>query len=336
MLCAMALTVALFYYNNDVLPDANHRLKTLTADIHKMHPTIAIKEGVFIDDFEGYHLLVREVGEDGVSLHDVTIYILDPRQPTRTVHAPRGELMYSDDGNELIIRLYDGEIHEVDKEDESSYFLLDFQTHDIIFDDLGTKLERRFETGARGDRELSAAHMRELTRALEAELAQEADSMAASTEAALEGLRGGIHSLLQSESSETNHPSDFVSRARILLRSVRNAESRMERQQRHINRYLVEIHKKYAFPFACIVFVLLGAPLGARVRRGGLGVGGGLSFVFFLLYYMASLGGEKLGDRGLIPPALGMWGINIALGAAGLALVLRRDARFPFRRVGLR
>ena len=80
------------------------------------------------------------------------------------------------------------------------------------------------------------------------------------------------------------------------------------------------------------MFVFLGAPLGAKVRRGGAGVGAGLSFLFFLLYYMASLGGEKLGDRGIIPPALGMWGINILLGGIGLALVLKRDHRFPFRR----
>ena len=81
-----------------------------------------------------------------------------------------------------------------------------------------------------------------------------------------------------------------------------------------------------------IITALIGAPLGARVRRGGVGVGGGLSFLFFLVYYMASLGGEKLGDRGLIPPALGMWGINLILGAVGLVLVLHLDSRWPFRR----
>ena len=68
------------------------------------------------------------------------------------------------------------------------------------------------------------------------------------------------------------------------------------------------------------------------MRRGGAGVAGGVSFLFFLVYYMASLGGEKLGDRGFISPALGMWGINVILGIWGLFLVLRRDARLRLRR----
>ena len=76
----------------------------------------------------------------------------------------------------------------------------------------------------------------------------------------------------------------------------------------------------------------MGAPLGAWARRGGIGVGGGLSFLFFLLYYVATLEGETLGDRGFLPPAVGMWSINVLLGLTGIALVLRRDMRFPFRR----
>ena len=81
-----------------------HRLKTLTADIHKMRPTIAIRERVFLDEFDGYRILVREVEETENVLRDVTIYAIDPREPTKTIHAPRGELLYGDDGNKLIIR----------------------------------------------------------------------------------------------------------------------------------------------------------------------------------------------------------------------------------------
>jgi lipopolysaccharide export system permease protein len=330
-LCAMLLTVALFYYNNAVLPEANHRLKTLTADIHKMRPTIAIRERVFLDDFDGYRLLVREVEDESNIVRDVTIYALDPQEPTRTIHAPWGELLYDDGGNRLTIRLHDGEIHEVDREDQSSYFLLDFETHDLIFDDLGTKLERRDEGGIRGDRELSVETMRELAGKLEAENVAQADSLVENVARDLDELRDAVRETLAAADPARIRPADFASRARIQLRKIRNAESRVERKDRDINRYKVEIHKKYSFPFACVVFVLLGAPLGARIRRGGAGVGGGLSFLFFLLYYMASLGGEKLGDRGIISPALGMWGINILLGGVGLYLALRRDKRLRFR-----
>ncbi|MGH2570817.1 MAG: LptF/LptG family permease, partial [bacterium] len=170
-----------------------------------------------------------------------------------------------------------------------------------------------------------------LTRTLETERAADADSRVQGAAEGLRELRQQVRGVLAG-SATAFRPAELPSQARVLLRKLQSAERRVERKTRDINRYAVEIHKKYAFPVACFVFVLLGAPLGARMRRGGAGVGGGVSFAFFLVYYMASLGGEKLGDRGFIPPALGMWGINIVLGAWGLVLVLRRDARLVVRR----
>jgi lipopolysaccharide export system permease protein len=331
-LASLVLTAGLFYYNNAVLPDANHRLKNLRSDIQKTRPTIAIREGVFMDEFEGYRILVDDIDDVKGIVHGVTIYVLDPREPTRTINAPWGELLQADGGNALVIRLHDGEIHEVDKEDRSSYFLLNFETHDLIFDDLGTKLERRLDGGIRGDRELPTSEMLALTRTLEVERAADADSLREGAAEGLLDLRRQVRSALQDGGPEALRPAELPSQARILLRKLQSAERRVERKTRDINRYAVEIHKKYAFPVACFVFVLLGAPLGARMRRGGAGVGGGVSFLFFLVYYMASLGGEKLGDRGFIPPALGMWGINVVLGVWGLVLVLGRDARLGTRR----
>lgn len=330
VLAAVALTVGLVYYNNVVLPEANHRLKTLTADIRKMRPTIAIREGVFMDDFDGYTLLVQKVEAEENIIRDVTVYVRDPRQPTRTIHAPWGELISENEGDRLVIRLHEGEIHEIDKEEAANYFLLDFETHDLIFDDLGTQLERREIGDTRGDRELSAPRMRELTEEFRVEKQAQSDSLFANSADALDTLRQDLQRTLAGVSDQ--RPAEYHSKARILVRKLRSNLRAIDRKERDINRYEVEIQKKYSFPFACIVFVLVGAPLGARVRRGGAGVGGGLSFLFFLVYYMATIGGEKMGDRGIISPLLGMWGINIALGLAGLLFVFRKDSRWPFHR----
>jgi lipopolysaccharide export system permease protein len=90
-----------------------------------------------------------------------------------------------------------------------------------------------------------------------------------------------------------------------------------------INEYLVEIHKKYSIPVACIVFVFIGVPLGIMARRGTFGVAATLSLGFFLLYWASLIGGEKLADRGFIAPWIGMWIANIVLGALGIYLTLR-------------
>jgi lipopolysaccharide export system permease protein len=332
LVAAAVLTVALFGYNNLVLPEANHRLKTLTTDIHRTRPTISIREGVFMDDFEGYRLLVRDVDDEANEIRDVTVYVLDPRQPARTIHAPRGTLIPEDGGNRLVIRLFDGEIHEVDKDDPKSYFLLRFEVHDLIFGDLGTRLERRNGESIRGDRELSVKAMRAVVDSLESRREAEADSLGRAAGAGIDELYEQIGKWRTAAVGDAPaRPSEMLTRARILMRRLQGIDRQIERRTRDIHKYEVEIQKKHSFPFACLVFVFLGAPLGAWARRGGVGVGGGLSFLFFLLYYTATLGGEKLGDRGIVSPALGMWGINAVLGLVGLLLVLRRDARFPFR-----
>jgi len=93
----------------------------------------------------------------------------------------------------------------------------------------------------------------------------------------------------------------------------------------------VEIHKKFSLPAACVVFVLVGAPIGMRVRRAGPAVAF-VSVAFFLFYYMCLVGGEELANRLLLPPWLAMWLANIVIGVFGIrwtleACELRASAR---------
>ncbi|MDH7515244.1 MAG: LptF/LptG family permease, partial [Bacteroidota bacterium] len=92
---------------------------------------------------------------------------------------------------------------------------------------------------------------------------------------------------------------------------------------KQMNAYLVEIYKKYSIPVACFVFVFIGAPLGMMARRGGFGVGAGMSLGFFLFYWACLIGGEKLADRGVLSPFVGMWSANIILGLCGAFLTVR-------------
>lgn len=84
----------------------------------------------------------------------------------------------------------------------------------------------------------------------------------------------------------------------------------------------VEFHKKFSLPAACVVFVLIGAPLGMRVRRAGPAVAF-VSIAFFLFYYLCLVGGEELANRLLLPPWLAMWLANLVLGGWGLWAMAR-------------
>lgn len=114
----------------------------------------------------------------------------------------------------------------------------------------------------------------------------------------------------------------LIEQERVLSRSKWSAD-RFNR-----NAALVEIHKKFAIPFACIAFGVLGLPLGITNRRGGKSSGFSLSIAIIVAYYLMLTNGEELASSGKIPPALGMWAANVTLLAVGIYLLSRanRDA----------
>jgi lipopolysaccharide export system permease protein len=106
---------------------------------------------------------------------------------------------------------------------------------------------------------------------------------------------------------------------------ARTAEVKMrfETSQRAMNRYEIEINKKFALAAACLIFVILGAPLALRFPRGGVGLVLLVSLIVFALYYVGLIGGESLANKGIIPPFWAMWGTNAILTVIGVVLLMR-------------
>jgi len=98
---------------------------------------------------------------------------------------------------------------------------------------------------------------------------------------------------------------------------------RLDTSRRAKNRYEIEIHKKFALAAACLIFVVLGAPLALRFPRGGVGLVLLVSLIVFALYYVGLIGGESLANKGLVPPFWAMWGTNVVLTVVGIVLLFR-------------
>jgi len=96
-------------------------------------------------------------------------------------------------------------------------------------------------------------------------------------------------------------------KTQAVIQRLKSSEKNIDFYRKQIYKYEVEIHKKFAIPFASIVFILIGAPLGIKAKKGSLGVGVSFSIGFFLLYWVFLIGGEELADRQLISPFLAMW-----------------------------
>jgi len=336
LLAAGGLAMGLTLFNNYVYPDANHAFASLLVDIGRMRPTVKLQEGVFITDFPGYNLLVKSVNGMTNEMRGITIYQMHAGAPPTTILAERGFLTYTPDGRTAVLELEDGEIHEIpsDEQGASRYHRLHFRKHTINIQGAGGLLERTVRN-ARGDREKSAAQLlterddvvRDYDRSLAGHRQRfrklgvpERDIAALAPERA--PWVPHIASALVGWFRRTDPLDDLVKRFPQL--ELDASLWRMERLAllRRAAGLSVEIHKKFALPVACVVFVLIGAPIGMRVRRAGPAVAFA-SIGFFLFYYVCLIGGEELANRLMLPAWLAMWLANIVLGLLGLDLTAR-------------
>ena len=141
------------------------------------------------------------------------------------------------------------------------------------------------------------------------------------------GVEGRVTPALQraanAEPSATSTPGVDSLELRMFRGRLHDAREQIDMHAKTRDRYLVEIHKKFSLAVACIVFVLVGAPMDLRFPRGGVGLVIGVSLGIFALYYVGLIGGEALADRSIISPVWGMWGTNIIMAVLGLVMTAR-------------
>ncbi|MCK4813594.1 MAG: LptF/LptG family permease [Candidatus Marinimicrobia bacterium] len=333
LLFGIIIAGAMLYYNNNILPDANHKYKLLRQDIAYKHPDINFDAGYFLDDIPNYRILIREKRND--MLYGLLIYH-DAGGVQETIWAKRGKLEII--GDKVILSLEDGEYHEFVQDRTEEYKRSSFDKYRIVVAVKNLELRRR-DSKYRSDREMSIPDMavkldeyRDLQQKAHLNILKNLAGAGIDTS----GVKPHNGLLIADQALQAVKDSSTVSgltntekkALRTRLRELENTKMRVRsfrdmarRYQQAENKYLVEIHKKIAMPVAAIIFVLIGAPLGMIVRRGGLGISGGISLAFFLIYWGVLMTGERLADRLLMAPWLAMWGANIIFAVIGLILV---------------
>ena len=107
-----------------------------------------------------------------------------------------------------------------------------------------------------------------------------------------------------------------------LRKGIKTDFNLISNYKKYINKYLVELHKKFSIPFASLIFIIIGAPLGILSKKGGFAMSTSISLGFFVIYWGFLIGGEEFADRGAISPMIAMWQPNFFLGILGLFLLL--------------
>ncbi|MEE9167265.1 MAG: LptF/LptG family permease [Candidatus Neomarinimicrobiota bacterium] len=317
----------LIYFNNAVLPEMNHKARLLGRDIYRKRPDLNVEAGYFIDDLPDYSFIVR--GKRGNRYQDVRIFGKDRVKTQTSIHAAEGT--FTTIGEVILITLYDGEIHELDVKNFANYRRIAFEKHRIAVSADDLVLQRR-ETTSRSDREMTLNMMKEKIKGYEKRTSDARKRMTALMENKMPGvsLPMNFHEAIELIDNQMKmYGADTTMRKDTMLINQRtlNTLSRrlradyqlLEGYQRSINRYRVEIHKKFSIPVACIAFILVGTPLGVMIRRGAAL----LSLGFFVIYWIFLIAGEELADRNLLSPVLAMWTPNAVLSVVGIYLSFR-------------
>ncbi len=358
MILSVGLTACMLKFNSQVLPAANFRASSLWKDIRKKRPGFELTAGVFYNGIDNYSILVQELPTESNELIDVTVfdYSENNRQQV-TIKAKHGELRPHEHNSSVELILKDGEMHRIipakKRDDVPRYERLKFKKHRLSLDLSELSFERSNpEDGYRSDRTMPSDLM-----------VRYVDSLGISVDIHRvkiqnTGLRFLADSTYRSASDipkpppvteETGeiHPTERVALGSLTkvkqiqvyeaaLNNVRAARTSLDNTKRSIeyemekaNRYRVEIHKKYSIAVACIIFSLIGIPLGLSMKRGGLGAVGATALGIFLFYWVTLVQGEKLADRSMLQPWIGMWGANLVMLiiAGGLTLFVLLDLR---------
>ncbi|MBM4179594.1 MAG: YjgP/YjgQ family permease [Ignavibacteria bacterium] len=315
-----------FWYTDNVLPDSNVRLTGMMRDIESTKPSFAVEEGQFTTYNATTSILARRVLPNGVML-GVSIYDKSKSDFVNVVSADSGRLAFSPSLTRLVIQLTSGEIHQRGIRNPDEYRVVSFDRYQIVLPADKFFYEASDVTGSsRGEREMTIDDMQKIVNNAQAQeqmAVQRYDSIFMQHIQDLKTYHKGLPADV-SRDDGLQRASSFIMTAQSMMESE-NQRAKAE----HIaaNRYLVEIHKKYAIPFACLLFVFVGSPLGILTKGGNFGTSAMYSLGFYVLYWMCMIGGEEFADRGLLSPLVAMWLGNAIIGVIGIWITVRVNNR---------
>src|SRR6185369_7355532 len=249
-------------------PEANFRAAALRNDISRKKPTALITPRTLIRDFDNYLIWIETLDQASGRIGGVRIYSIEPGKPLRYTYADSAYMEYANGGKSILIHLLGGENHFVDPKESANYVRVAFKSQDVAIDNVDATLERHTRS-YRTDREMNIQDMYAIVKASEGRLkalrqeyrqkifdelhAMDIVLAADTVKDALPRLMKGtwwkddpISSLASAEVKKQEKDKMYL---------VERYERREENERKEISQYLVEIHKKFSIPVACLVFV---------------------------------------------------------------------------------
>ncbi len=350
--------VGAFYFQNNIMPIAQVKLYTLLYSMRQKSPELDIPEGVFYKEITGFNVYVRHKNNSSGLLKDMMIYdYSEGFNNARIIVADSGRLKTSTNKLYLILSLFNGESFENLKSQGTNlqnksavpYRRESFKTKDILieFDANFTRTDESFMQNQYMGKKLDdlQTSIDSMTMRLDSIKKINAKSIVESS------YKKSLKSnKTRKESNETtiekkeepiivmNFDSLYLaqtpgSKSGLLTRAKATVESTKSEnyfkamiigdEAYKLRRHIIEWHKKFTLSFACLVFFFIGAPLGAIIRKGGLGMPVIISVILFIFYYIIDNIGFKMARDGVWTALEGMWLSSAVLAPLGIFLTYK-------------
>ncbi len=337
---ATLTSVGAFFFANNMLPFINLKMKNLLYDIQQKKPALNIKEGVFYNGIDGYTLRIEKKESDGVNCTGIMIYDHSKGLGNNKVSvAESGKLQLTADKQFLSVILFNGinyeEMNDPDSEGKYPLVRSKFKEQSVLFDLSGFQMQRTDEglwksnysmlTIEQIDMLIDSINTTRLNRIEEfkknfATMMEEKNVLKPTNPEPVipDSLRTAIKTFANGILPGTPQPVlEGTEKARAVDMALNLARSKkyyiesligdMDNYDRPIVAMSVEWHEKFSLSLACLILFFVGAPLGAIIRKGGLGMPVVVSVVIFILFFVIGIIGKKMAQDGAIPPYVGMW-----------------------------
>jgi lipopolysaccharide export system permease protein len=339
----LLISILAFYFSNNLLPYANLKMGSLLYDVQEQKPALNIKEGIFYDGIDDYVIKVGKKDKDGITVHDVMIYDHTERMGNTSITiAEGGTMQMTADKQYLIFTLSNGTNYSENIDNKKptnnhpfrrTKFKDEFRRFDLSAFTMQRTNEEFFKDNYR------MMDLRQLNTTRDS-LRDHLDTLKLRCATSLSNNLYYFHAFYKKDTiiKDTLKPIKnelldnftktekitIVEKALNMARGMKdfvyfNNEDFTQREK-FIARNEIEWHRKFTLSIACLVLFFIGAPLGAIIRKGGLGLPVVISVVFFVIYHVISFTCEKMVREDVMPAYIGMWVASLVFLPIGVFL----------------
>ncbi|RAK25172.1 lipopolysaccharide export system permease protein [Flavobacterium aquaticum] len=335
-----------FFFANNVIPDAQYKFINLRKTIVQQKPAMAIAEGQFNTIGTSNIKVDKKSGDNGEFLEGVTMHVKNSNMglgANTIIKAKRGVLTSEDDSNYLQLELYDGyyyeDIHPKDYEERKRlpFAKSSFEKY-VINIDLTKLNQAEIDDGnITSEKMLTVPELKVTLDSLQRNYNKDAISYSKNLVARNDNIFKK-HSTTNTSSSKKNNEnliSLFTTEEQKQIIEIAKSnvistefgisanKSDLENKSKNINNHWLAIHEKFVIAYSCLLMFFIGAPLGAIIRKGGLGLPIVFAVLIFITFHFINTFGRKVAQQDEIPPFLGAWMASILMTPFAIILTYR-------------